>query len=72
MHILRSQNTESGEPELNNIGEKYQDKNELILRNTIIYTRLKKTIDKNSGVWPHLPVQLENGTWTNFNPIPFF
>ena len=35
-HILISQNTESGEPELNNIGEKPQYKNELVIHNTII------------------------------------
>ena len=36
VHILILKNTESGEPELKNIGEKYQDKNELILHKTII------------------------------------
>ena len=39
MHILRPQNTESGEPELKNIGEKLQDKNELIIHTTIINSR---------------------------------
>ena len=37
VHVLRSQNTESGEPELKNIGEKYKDNHELILHNTIIF-----------------------------------
>ena len=36
VQILRPQSTESGEPELNNVGEKYQDNNELILHNNII------------------------------------
>ena len=36
MHILRPQNTEIGESELNNIGEKSQDNNVLILHNPII------------------------------------
>ena len=36
VHILIPQNTESGEPELNNVGDKSQDKNELILHNNII------------------------------------
>ena len=39
VHILRPQNTEMGETELNNVGNKSQDKNELIIHNTIINTR---------------------------------
>ena len=35
-HILRPKNTESGEPELKNVGQKSQYKNELIINNTII------------------------------------
>ena len=35
-NIRIPENTESGEPELNNVGEKYQDNNELILHNNII------------------------------------
>ena len=35
--ILRPQNTESGEPELKDVEEKSQDKNELIIHNTILY-----------------------------------
>ena len=31
-HIRRPQNTESGEPELNNVGEKSQDKNAIITK----------------------------------------
>ena len=42
VNILIPQNTEIGEPELNNIGEKTQDKNELILHNTIINARWNK------------------------------
>ena len=38
-HILIPQHSESGEPELNDIGEKPQDKNDLILHNTIINSR---------------------------------
>ena len=33
----KTKNTESGEPELKNVGEKYQDKNDIILDNTILY-----------------------------------
>ena len=36
IHIPIPQNTEGGEPELNNAGGKFQDNNELILYNTII------------------------------------
>ena len=36
VHALRPQNTESGEPELKNIGEKLQYDNELILHNYLI------------------------------------
>ena len=34
----KPQNTEIGEPELNNVGDKSQDKNDLILHNAIINT----------------------------------
>ena len=36
VQILGPQNTESGEPELKNVGDKYQDKTELIIHETII------------------------------------
>ena len=36
IHTLRTQNTESGEPETKNIGEKYQDNNEFIIHNDLI------------------------------------
>ena len=45
VHILRPKNTESDEPELNNIGEKSQGKNELILYNTIINAGLNQIDD---------------------------
>ena len=51
-HILRPQNNESGEPELNNVGEKSQYKNELIIHNTIIYTILNKISDMIQGFVP--------------------
>ena len=35
-HIISPQNTESGEPDLNNVGEKFQDKIELTIHDTII------------------------------------
>ena len=57
---------ESGEPELKNIGEKYKDKNELVLHNTIIYTKKLNISAMIQEVWLPIPVQLENSTWTNF------
>ena len=51
-HIIRPQNTESGEPELNNVGEKSQDKNDLILHNTIIYARWNQIADMIQGFGP--------------------
>ena len=53
-HILKSQNNESGKPELSNIGEKYQDKNELIIHNTIINARWEKISDMRQVFVPQL------------------
>ena len=39
VHIPRPQNNESGEPELKNIGEKPQDKNEITIYNITINAR---------------------------------
>ena len=44
-HILKPQNTEIGEPEFNNIGEKSKDKNELIIHNPIINARWNQISD---------------------------
>ena len=51
-HIPRPQNTVSGEPELNNVGDKPQDKNELIIHNTIINARWKQIADTSQGFVP--------------------
>ena len=53
-HILRPKNTESGESELNNIREKYQYKNELILHKTIINARWNQIADMMQGFAPLL------------------
>ena len=45
VQILRPQNTEIGESELNNDGEKSQDNNDLILHNTIINARWNQITD---------------------------
>ena len=51
-HILKPQNTGSGEPELKNIGEKYQNKNEFIIHNTIINLRWNQICDTSQGFVP--------------------
>ena len=45
VHILWPQNNKSGELELNNVGEKYQDKNELIHHKNIINARWNQIYD---------------------------
>ena len=42
VHILIMQNIGIGESELKNVGEKYQNKKELILHNNIISVRLNQ------------------------------
>ena len=56
---LRPQNTEIGQPELNNSGEKYQDKNELILHNPIINAILNQINDMIQGFVPFLQYVLK-------------
>ena len=51
-YILRPQNTESGEPELNNIGEIPRDNNDLIIHNTIINERWNPITDMMQGFVP--------------------
>ena len=50
--ILRPQNTEIGEPELKNVGDKSQDKNEPILHNNIINTIWNQISDMIQGFVP--------------------
>ena len=45
MHVLRPQNNESGNIKLNNIGEKCQDNNELMIHNDISNTGCKEIMD---------------------------
>ena len=49
VHILIPQNTESGGPELNNVWEKSQDNNKLILHNTIINAIWNQIMDRIQG-----------------------
>ena len=43
--LLRPQNTEIGEPEINNVGEKFQGKNEFIIHNNFINSRGNQITD---------------------------
>ena len=45
VHILRPQNTESDELQLNLIGDKYQDKNDFILHNNLSDAILNQITD---------------------------
>ena len=51
VHILRPQNTESGETELNNVGDKSQDNNEIIRHNTIINEILNQNTVRIQGFY---------------------
>ena len=52
VHILRPQNTEIGEPELKNVGEKSQDNNGLIIHKTILYAGWNQISDMIQGFGP--------------------
>ena len=52
VHILIPQNTESGEAQLKNIGDKPKYKNDLMLHNTIINARWNPITDMMQGVVP--------------------
>ena len=45
VNVLRPQNNESGEQEIKKVGDKYQDKNELILHNNLINVIWNKITD---------------------------
>ena len=45
VHVLIPLNNESGEPEIKNIGHKFQDKNEFIFRHALSDARLNQIID---------------------------
>ena len=57
VNILIAQNAENGEPELNIAGEKSQDKNELILCNTII-NRIRYQISEM--IWGFVPLSQDS------------
>ena len=52
LHVLKPQNTESVEPYLKNVGEKLQNKNEIIIHNTIINAGWKQITDMVQGFVP--------------------
>ena len=41
-HVLRPKNNESGEPEIDNIREKFQDNNEFILNNNLRNSKINQ------------------------------
>ena len=41
VHVLIPKNTERNEPEINNIGDKFQDNNDLIIHNNLRNTKGK-------------------------------
>ena len=51
-HIIRPQNTESGELALNDVGGEIQDNNEIILHNTIINSMWNQISDMIQGFTP--------------------
>ena len=51
--------------------EKFQDKNDLIFNNNIIDEKRNQILDMIEETDPLTPVHLENGTWMNFNLLPF-
>ena len=70
-NILRPTNIENGETELKMIFEKHQYNDELIINNSLSDVRLNQVtamINKNQ---PPLMGQLNDGTWINYNLIPF-
>ena len=71
VHIQRPQNNESGEPELKNVGEKFQDNNDIIIHKNIINPRLNQSTDMVQGPPPLLQGKLENPNRMNFNPLIF-
>ena len=68
---LIPRSTESGEPELNNIGDKFQDNNELVIHNGIIDARWNKTIGIIEEKESIILVKLDDGTCIRFEPWLF-
>ena len=70
VHVLRPQNTESGELELKEIGGKCKDKIKFVLNNYLINAELNQITSTIKEYAPPLTWKLYNITWTNYNPIP--
>ena len=62
---IRQINTESDEPELKTIGEKFLDDNALILHSHLSKARWNQITDIIQRLYNPLTVQLDNGTWMN-------
>ena len=72
VHVLIPRNNKSGKPYLKKIGDKFQDKNELILRNALIYARWNKILDMMDKPEPLIFVKLDDGTWIHCEPHILF
>ena len=71
VHALTPQNTESGEPVIKYIGDKFQDSNESILHNDIINSKWDQISDMIKKFDPPLQWRVENGNLMNFKYISF-
>ena len=63
VHALIPQNNENGGPEIKNIGEKFQDKNDPIIHNDIRNSRWNQITDMITEFDPALLEKLDNETW---------
>ena len=69
MHVLITQSTRIGEPEINKVNEKFQDNNELIIRKNLIYERWNQITDIIQEFDFPLTGQIDNGTYMHSKPL---
>ena len=70
MNVLGLKNTESGEPQLKDIGKKDQDKNEFIFHNNLSDSIWNKITDIIKRLISPIIGHLENVTWIHLKTIP--
>ena len=70
MHILISPNIESGDPELNVISDKYQDKDNFIRNSALSDIKRNQIHNTIKDTYPTILKQLDEGTWIHPNPLP--
>ena len=71
VHLIIPQNNESGEPDLNKIRWKCQNKNEFILHNDLRDTRCKYITYMSKEPYPPIMGQLDNFPWIHYSPLSF-